>query len=115
MQVNALNSNLLTNQTSAKQIDEKNKTENFAKALEKATKKDDKVALQKAAEDFEAIFLNMILQSMRKTVPENGLIAKSNGEKIFESMLDQSYAEQMAHAGGIGLSKMIVEQLSRNL
>ena len=45
-------------------------------------------ALRTAATQFEALFMNMILKSMRESLPKDGLMASSAGE-TFTGMLDQ--------------------------
>jgi peptidoglycan hydrolase FlgJ len=71
-------------------------------------------ALRKAAKSFEAMFVNQLVSAMRKTVGEGGLIPQSQGEKVYQSMLDSEYAQSIAESEQIGLSKVIYEQLVRN-
>jgi flagellar protein FlgJ len=52
--------------------------------------------LKQAAEEFEAIFVNLMLKSMRDSVQKSGLLDGGNGEDIFRGMLDQEYAKSMA-------------------
>lgn len=87
-----------------------------ATGLEDATKnakaaKDD-AKLKSVCKDFEAMFLNFMYSKMRETVPEDGLFEKSNGEKIMQSMMDTEMTKNMAAAGGIGLGKMMYQQLA---
>lgn len=70
-------------------------------------------ALQEAAEQFEAIFLQHLLEEMRRTVPENDLFGDRRAEKIFQSMLDQEMAINSSQAQSVGLAKMIYEQMSK--
>lgn len=100
---------------------EQNKTEKqndgFVKALNDAQIKAaeseaEDVKLKKTCKDMEALFLNMMLGAMRKTVPENTL-HNSQGEKIMRSLLDQELANNMAGAGGIGIGAMLYKQLSK--
>ncbi|HBN96810.1 MAG TPA: flagellar biosynthesis protein FlgJ, partial [Firmicutes bacterium] len=53
-------------------------------------------ALQDAAEQFEAIFLYQLMEQMRRTVPETDLLGDRRAEKIFQSMLDQEIASNIA-------------------
>ncbi|MCD5413753.1 MAG: rod-binding protein [Clostridiales bacterium] len=69
--------------------------------------------LLEACKQFEAIFLNMMLQQMRSTVGTGGLTEKSQAREIFESMKDEKMTEEMAiDGGGIGLAKQLYQQLS---
>ncbi|MBF0171835.1 MAG: rod-binding protein [Magnetococcales bacterium] len=77
----------------------------------------DEQRLRSAAADFESLFIQQMLTSMRKTVPKDengeGLIRESQGEKIFRDMLDGEYANIMSHRGGrgMGLGEMMFQQL----
>lgn len=75
----------------------------------------DREALQRAAEEFEAFFLQQMLSVMRRTVPEGGFLKKDHAHEIFEGMLDEALAGEMARAGGIGLANLLVAQLSAKL
>jgi len=69
--------------------------------------------LKKVAKQFEAIFINQMIGSMRKTVPNGGLIPESNAERVFKGMLDSEHAERMADTEQLGLSKIVYEHLLR--
>lgn len=67
--------------------------------------------LGKASEQFEALLLNFMIREMRATVPESALFPPSMAEEIFTGMLDEQIAGEMAQHGGIGISRMIFNQL----
>lgn len=92
-----------------KAADSGDKTVDAAKAAKAAA---DDQKLRKVCRDMESMFMNMLLTSMRETVPEGGLIEKSSGEKIMQSMLDQELSKNMAKAGGIGIADMLHRQLA---
>lgn len=69
--------------------------------------------LNDACEGFEEMFLELMYGKMRDTVPENKLFGDSNGDKIMQSMLDSEMMKKVASAGGVGLAKMIREQLKK--
>lgn len=73
--------------------------------------------LKDVCADFEAIFIHMMLKSGRSTVPDSGFIEKSNGTKMFEDMYDQEMATAMSKSedGGIGIAKMLYEQMKLGL
>lgn len=58
------------------------------------------------------MFLSMMYRQMRATVPDNTLFGKSNSQKIWQSMLDDSLMEEVSKAGGVGLADMIYKQLT---
>lgn len=70
-------------------------------------------ALAAAAKQFEAVFMNMLLKSMREATPQDGMF-DSEQTKLFTSMLDQQLAQNMGGARGIGLADMMLKQLSRH-
>lgn len=101
----------------------------FHQQLEKAQAKTDSKSVEKteesqenqqgkneelmdAAQQFEALFLQQILDGMRDTIPESDLLDGGFAEETYEGMLDEAYAEKMAESGGIGLADMIYEQLT---
>ena len=77
--------------------------------------KTDDARLREASNEFEAIFIQQMLKTMRKTSLESDFIKKSEGEKIFRSMLDEQYAILSAKSGRLGLGEMIYQQLKSNL
>ena len=77
--------------------------------------KTDDAKLREASNAFEAIFIQQMLKTMRKTSLESDFIKKSEGEKIFRSMLDEQYALLSAKSGRLGLGEMIYQQLKSNL
>ncbi len=68
-------------------------------------------ALPKVAKQFEAIFVNMMLKSMRNTIPEDSL-GNSKQTKMFTGLLDKQLAQNIAQGHGLGLADLIVKQLS---
>lgn len=68
-------------------------------------------ALAAAATQFEALFMQMLLKSMREALPQDGPLA-SETTKQYTAMFDQQIAQQLAKKG-IGIADMLVKQLSR--
>ncbi|WP_051284452.1 rod-binding protein [Desulforegula conservatrix] len=72
--------------------------------------------LKESCKDFEAVFTNMMLQSMRKTLPGDSLFGKSLASDIFQSMYDQNLASQISKNGeGLGLSGMAYKDLKTKI
>lgn len=69
--------------------------------------------LEKATKNFEAVLLNMVLKAMWNTIPESGLFEKNNATQIYEGLTQSSLAEEMANNGGMGIAKVLYQQLSR--
>lgn len=73
-------------------------------------------SLMKVCKDFEALFVHMMLKSMRATVPDNGLIPKSTATEMFEDMHDQEMASAIANNGnGFGIAQMLYDQMKSSL
>ncbi|GGY19384.1 flagellar assembly peptidoglycan hydrolase FlgJ [Massilia dura] len=68
-------------------------------------------ALKGAATQFEAMFVNMMLKSMRDATPQEGLLDNSQ-TKMFTTMLDQQTSQNIAKKG-VGLADVLVRQLSK--
>ncbi|MGQ9632113.1 MAG: rod-binding protein [bacterium] len=77
------------------------------------TPDEERKRLREASEGLESILIWQMLKEMRKTVPENSLIPKNQGERIFESMLDWEYASLMAKNARLGLAEEIYDQMSK--
>ncbi len=67
---------------------------------------------KKVAREFEALFIGMMVKSMRESVGKDSLTGGGRGEEVYGPMLDQEYANAMAQQGGIGLATMIEQQLN---
>lgn len=88
----------------------------FEQALAEAKASGDTEKLREVSDQLEAVFINMMMKTMRQSIPEtDGIFKKSEAEKMFQSMLDEEYANNLASAGGIGLSDMIFDQMEKYL
>jgi flagellar protein FlgJ len=96
-----------------KKMSEVASDKSFGDALKKAAEQGDDKALKTACQEFESVFLNMMLSTMRKTIPESDLVEKSQGTEMFESMLDEEYSKTLSKSGGIGLADMMFKQLKK--
>lgn len=80
-------------------------------ALKRQVKGGDPKALKAVAQQFEALFLQMVLKSMRDAIPREGLF-DSDQSRMYESLLDQQMAQVLgSKSGGTGLAAMIEKQL----
>ena len=70
-------------------------------------------AVEEVAQQFEALFIQMMLKSMRDAVEDGGLFG-SDQLDTYQQMADQQTALDMASKGGIGLAEALVAQLSRH-
>jgi len=74
--------------------------------------KKDPENIEEAAREFESLFLNQLLKSMRKTVEKSELFHGGNAEDIYTEMLDSELSRELASSGGIGLADMLIRQLT---
>ena len=79
-------------------------------ALRLDARQDADAALETVASQFESLFLQMMLKSMREAVPDGGLF-NSNDMQTYRGMADQQLAVDLSAQGGIGLADVLVRQL----
>jgi peptidoglycan hydrolase FlgJ len=80
-------------------------------ALKTQAKADPKAALSAAAGQFEALFVQMLLKSMREALPKDGML-QSDTSRMYTGMFDQQIAQQISRRG-IGLKQMLERQLAQ--
>jgi flagellar protein FlgJ len=69
---------------------------------------------KKISQDFEGLFVGMMMKSMRSTVGKDKLTGGGHGEEVYRSMLDQEYANvAVKRSGGVGLAKIIERDIIR--
>nr|WP_314861252.1 flagellar assembly peptidoglycan hydrolase FlgJ [uncultured Undibacterium sp.] len=81
-------------------------------ALRLSSKDNSPESLKAAATQFEALFVSMMLKSMRQAGSQDGMFDNEQS-KMYTSMLDQQLSQKMA-SRGIGLADAMVRQLSNN-
>lgn len=69
--------------------------------------------LKQVSRQFEALFMNMMLKSMREATQSSGLMDSQN-EKVYLSMLDQQLSQNLS-GRGVGLADAMFKQLQRNM
>jgi len=63
------------------------------------------------AETFEAVFLSQILKSMSIGIKADGPFGGGQGEEVFQDVLSEQIASQIARNGGIGLSHAVYKEI----
>lgn len=81
-------------------------------SLKQQAKTSPQQATRQAAQQFEAMFMNMLLKSMREALPNSDPLASGAG-KTFTGMLDSELAQKLASGKGLGLADVMVRQLER--
>jgi flagellar protein FlgJ len=80
--------------------------------LRQSAKANSPEALRDVARQFEGLFMNMVMKSMRDASPKDGVFDSEQG-KMFTSMLDQQLSQNLAKRG-VGLADVLIRQLSNN-
>ncbi|CAH2899965.1 MAG: Flagellar protein FlgJ [peptidoglycan hydrolase] [uncultured Paraburkholderia sp.] len=83
----------------------------FAK-LSAQAKASPQAGMKVAAQQFDAVFTQMMLKSMRDATPQDGPF-DSHDSATFTSMMDQQLSQQMSQKG-IGVADAMLKQLMRN-
>jgi len=73
---------------------------------------DQKAALNETAQQFEALFIQMMLAEMRKSIPKDGMF-DSQAVQTYQDMSDKQVALDMAKRGDFGIADVIKEQFER--
>ncbi|MCW8883770.1 MAG: flagellar assembly peptidoglycan hydrolase FlgJ [Motiliproteus sp.] len=83
-------------------------------SLKLKSKNNDPEALQAVAKQFESLFLNMLLKNMRQANESfgKGSYFDSNQTRFYQNMLDQQMSLTLSENNSIGLSEVLVRQLS---
>lgn len=68
---------------------------------------------KKVSQDFEGLFIGMMVKSMHETVGKDKLTGGGHGEDVYRSMLDQEYVAAAVKRGGFGLAKQIEKEIVR--
>ncbi|MBC7332407.1 MAG: rod-binding protein [Synergistetes bacterium] len=76
---------------------------------------DKKEALRVACQEFEAIFVHMLLRQMRRTVPRSDLIPESRAMEIYKDMFDLALSKEIAKRELFGIAKMLYKEYEKNL
>lgn len=80
--------------------------------LRRLSKQNTPEAAKEAAKQFEALFVQQMLKSMRDATPKGGLF-DSDETRMYQGLLDQQMAMQLStRAGGIGLAKVLERQMN---
>lgn len=82
----------------------------MAQLRARAGQQPDAETRKEVAGQFEALFVQMMLKSMRDAVPEGGLFG-SDQVSMYQEMHDKQLAMEISKSGGLGLARMIEAQM----
>lgn len=81
-----------------------------------ATKSEDVATLKQAAKQFESLFTQMMLKSMRdanRSFSEGSMFSSSQGE-FYQDMFDDQISMELSKGKGLGLADVLVRQLAQS-
>jgi len=78
--------------------------------LKAQARQDAKAATRETAQQFEALFIQMMMKSMREASIKSDL-SDSSGKETFEGMFDREVSVQMAKRNNLGLADLLVKNM----
>lgn len=81
-------------------------------SLKLQAKKDPDKAAHEVALQFESIFVGMMMKAMREASPKDTLFG-GNQMEAYQDMFDKQLALDLSAKGGLGIAKMIEQQIAR--
>lgn len=70
-------------------------------------------AVERVAQEFEALFLAQMLEPVFESTDTEGLFGGGEGEKVFRSMMVQEYGKAIARSGGVGIADAVQREILR--
>ncbi len=92
-----------------------NKTAAATDELARRSTSGDVNELREVCEEFESLFVKMMIDSMRATLSDDTLIPKNSGEKLFEDKLYDEYSKSISSTADLGIADMMYDQLSAGI
>lgn len=71
----------------------------------------DNAAMDKAAKEFESVFISQFLGAMFSGIKTDGPFGGGQGEEMFRSMMIDKYADGLSAQGGFGLAASVKAQM----
>jgi flagellar protein FlgJ len=80
--------------------------------LRRQARADSNAALRETAQQFESLFLQMVLKNMRQTSMGDGLFDSSES-KTYRDLFDRQISLSLSKRGDLGLAEMMIKQLQQ--
>jgi len=84
-----------------------------AKKVKEANKGIDVEKAEKAAEEFEAVFIAEMMKPMFEGIKHDGDFGGGKGEEVFHGMLVQEYGKLISQTGSVGIADNIKDAMIR--
>jgi peptidoglycan hydrolase FlgJ len=68
-------------------------------------------AVDKAAKDFESVFLSQMLTHMFEGVGDDDLAGDQNGDDVYKDWMVQQYGKLITDSGGIGVADYVKAEM----
>jgi Rod binding domain-containing protein len=68
-------------------------------------------AMRKAAQEFEAVFINELLSHMDQGLSTDGPFSGGQAEGIYRGMFDEAVGKELAKRGGIGIADNVYREM----
>lgn len=88
-------------------------TEQMQATARNAQNQGDKTEIRKIAEDFEAVYIGEMLNTMWSGLETDGMFGGGHAEQMFRGMMLSEQAKTMASNGGIGIADSVEAELLR--
>ncbi len=75
------------------------------------SKSDDRTAMRKTAEDFEAVFLSQMLRPMFETLPTDTMMGGGQAESVYRGLMVEEMGKSIAKSGGVGIADSVFREL----
>jgi len=82
-------------------------------AVQKPVAAPNDAAARKAAEDFEAVFINELLSHMDEGQTTQGSFDGGQAEGVYKSLMTDAVAKEIAKRGGIGIADNVYREILR--
>ena len=79
-----------------------------------AIKPGEMARLRHAAREFEALMVEHMLKSVRRSFPKNSLVPSGAGESLYQDLADEQMAKAISRGGGLGLGDVLIRSLTRS-
>lgn len=66
-----------------------------------------------AAQQFEAMLVKQMIDSMWSTVPKKGVLTGSNEESMYRDMLNEALANSISEGKGMGVKDVILKDINK--
>jgi flagellar protein FlgJ len=82
--------------------------------LDAPSKKDTPEKIEQAARQFESLLIAQLMKSMHETGSKGWLGEQDESSECASEMAEEQFAQALANGGGLGLSRMIIQGLTKS-